>query len=181
MAGALPALAITTYWAPLNEQLIGLIDLIPDEQMNWSPKPELHNFRGILIHVSMSRHGWLTYTVKDGETSPDVLREGQTKEGLKEQLRLSWARMERFLSDQAKLSAVYEDDFRDATPEDIAALSTTPPAASGSPVRERPGGNVSVTGNWIAFQQLEHDVHHRADIFHYLALLGIEHGEIQAP
>jgi len=30
-----------------------------------------------------------------------------------------------------------------------------------------------VTGDWIAFHLLEHDIHHRADIFHYLALLGI--------
>ena len=36
-------------------------------------------------------------------------------------------------------------------------------------------------GHWIAFHLLEHDIHHRADIFHYLALLEIEHPEIGTP
>ena len=30
------------------------------------------------------------------------------------------------------------------------------------------------TGHWVAFHLLEHDIHHRADMFLYLALLGIE-------
>ena len=33
----------------------------------------------------------------------------------------------------------------------------------------------------IASHLLEHDVHHRADLFHYLALLGIEHPEVETP
>jgi uncharacterized damage-inducible protein DinB len=156
MTTSFPSLAITRYWAPLNGQLIGLIDLIPDDRIDWSPKPELHNFKGILIHISMSRHGWLANAINDGEPSPDVLRGGQTKEGLREQLRLSWARMERFLSAEEKLSKRYEGKHPDGVP-------------------------YSFLGHWVAYHLLEHDIHHRADIFHYLALLGIEHGEIQAP
>ena len=38
-----------------------------------------------------------------------------------------------------------------------------------------------VTGHWIAFHLLEHDIHHRADIFHYLALLGIETPDVGTP
>jgi uncharacterized damage-inducible protein DinB len=37
------------------------------------------------------------------------------------------------------------------------------------------------TGHWIAFHLLEHDIHHRADIFHYLALLGIETPSVGTP
>jgi len=33
----------------------------------------------------------------------------------------------------------------------------------------------------IAYHLLEHDIHHRADIFHYLALLGIEHPQVETP
>jgi uncharacterized damage-inducible protein DinB len=39
----------------------------------------------------------------------------------------------------------------------------------------------TVTGHWIAFHLLEHDIHHRADIFHYLALLGIETPDVGTP
>jgi uncharacterized damage-inducible protein DinB len=153
MATEFPALAITKYWAPLNEQVIALVDLIPDDKLNWSPKPELYNFKGILIHMSAARHGWMSRDVQDGEESPDVLRLAQTKEGIKEQLRVSWARMERFLSDRERLNATYEFDWE----------------------------NPHADGHWIAYHGLEHDIHHRADIFHYLALLGIEHGDITTP
>ncbi len=60
--------------------------------------------------------------------------------------------MRRFFSDPERLAAEYEA-FRGDHP----------------------------TGHWIAFHLLEHDIHHRADIFHYLALLGIEHPQIGTP
>ena len=148
-----PPLAITRYWAPVNDQLLSLVDLIPDDRLDWSPKPELFNFRGILVHISMGRHTWLTRDVQDAESSPDVLAEGQTKQDLKEQLQVSWMRMERFLANPDQLNATY--------------------VIRGGPVRR--------DGHWIAFHGMEHDIHHRADIFHYLALLGIDHGEIEAP
>jgi len=155
MTAAYPPLDITQYWSSLNEHLLQLVDVIPDDQMNWSPKRELWNFRGILLHVAAGRHGWLANTVKDGAATPDVLRLGQTRDGMKEQLGLSWARLERFLSDPAKLAATYEGDYY--------------------------GERYSLAGHWIAYHLLEHDVHHRADIFHYLALLGIEHPQVETP
>jgi uncharacterized damage-inducible protein DinB len=153
---AFPPLAITSYWAPLNRQLLALVDLIPDDQLDWSPKPELHNFRGILIHISSARYNWLTRDIQDGGNSPNVLQEGQTRDGLKEQLQLSWARMERFLSSEQQLNATYD-------------------------VPHEPGDPPRRDGHWLAFHGLEHDIHHRADIFHYMALLGIDHGRIEAP
>jgi uncharacterized damage-inducible protein DinB len=149
------ALDIVPHWGRMNDTIIQLVDYIPDDKLNWSPKPELWNFKGILIHICGARHGWLGGTVQDGEPSPNVIVEAQTKEGTKEQLRRSWERMRRFLSDPAKLEATHEDDWD--------------------------GEKVSLRGNWIAFHLLEHDIHHRADIFHYLALLGIEHPEIGTP
>jgi uncharacterized damage-inducible protein DinB len=151
-----PPLDITRYWAPLNGQLIELIDLIPDDKLDWSPKPELYNFKGILIHISSARHTWMARDVKDGEASPNVLREGQSKEGLKQQLQLSWGRIERFLGSKDRLDATYD-------------------------VPQWPDGTTRRDGHWIAYHGLEHDIHHRADIFHYLALLGVEHGDIEAP
>ncbi|MEX1254741.1 MAG: DinB family protein [Dehalococcoidia bacterium] len=156
MTTTFPPLDITAYWAPLNEQLVALLDLVPDDKLDWSPKPELYNFKGILLHVVVARHNWMGRDVGDGEETPDVLREGQTKDGLKAQLRLSWARMERFLSSRDRLEATYD-------------------------VPHGPAGVARTNGHWLAFHGLEHDIHHRADIFHYLALLGIDHGAIEAP
>jgi uncharacterized damage-inducible protein DinB len=148
-----PPLEISAEYARVTDHLIALVDCIPDDKLDWSPKPELWNFKGILLHIATARHGWLERTVKDGETSPNVLVEGQTRAGLKEQLRLSGERLNRFLADPAKLAATYED--------------------------EHPGAPLS--GHWVAYHLLEHDIHHRANIFDYLALLGIKHPQVETP
>ena len=148
------ALDIVPYWGRMNDTIIQLVDYIPGDKLNWSPKPELWNFKGILLHVVMVRHNWLANRVKDGAPTPDTLHEGQTREGMKEQLRLSWRRLERFLRDPARLAATYAVEYEDGE---------------------------MVTGHWIAYHLLEHDVHHRADIFHYLALLDIEHPDVETP
>lgn len=36
-------------------------------------------------------------------------------------------------------------------------------------------------GHWVAFHLLEHDLHHRAEILLYLALLGIETPQVWVP
>ena len=144
-------LDITPMWSRINDELIELVDVMPEDKLDWSPSPKLWNTRGILLHIVVGRHGLMAAIVKDGKQAPDILREGQTTDGLKEQLRLSWERMQPFLRDAAKLAAEYELTF-------------------GSQTRR-------LSGHWLAFGHLEHDVHHRADIYHYLGLLGIEHGE----
>ncbi len=151
---AYASLDIVPYWGRMNDTIIQLVDVIPDDKLNWSPKPELWNFKGILIHISGGRHGWLN-DVRDGAQSPDVIREAQTKEGIKRHLQLSWERLARFLSNAEQLAATYEES--------------------------RPDIVRSYSGHWIAFHLLEHDIHHRADIFHYLALLGIDHPDVGTP
>ena len=142
---------IAPVWARFNNDLIRLVDYVPDEQLNWSPKPDLWNFRGILLHIAATREGWLGGLVKlDGEPI-DVWGTVRTKAQIKDAYARTWTRVESFLGDPAKLDAMYDDD------------------------------RGPVTGHWIAFHLLEHDIHHRADIFHYLALLGIETPDVGTP
>jgi uncharacterized damage-inducible protein DinB len=142
---------VVPVWARFNEKLIRLVDYVPEDQMNWSPKPELWNFRGILLHIAAAREGWLGGLVKLEGEPIDVWGAVRTKEQIKDAYAHTWKRVERFLGDASKLDASYDDD--------------------GTPV----------TGHWIAFHLLEHDIHHRADIFHYLALLGIETPDVGTP
>ncbi|HYM15492.1 MAG TPA: DinB family protein [Dehalococcoidia bacterium] len=150
-----PRIDITPTWARLNDGLIRLVDYIPDDQINWSPKPELWNFRGILLHIASARDNWLSRTVQDGVNAPDVWRTVQTKAEIQGAFRRTWDRLEAFLADRGKLDEEYNDDDGD--------------------------WHRVVTGHWIAFHLLEHDVHHRADILHYLALLGIETPDVGTP
>jgi hypothetical protein len=52
-----PRINITPTWARFNDELIRLVDYVPDDKINWSPKPELWNFRGILLHIAATRDG----------------------------------------------------------------------------------------------------------------------------
>ena len=60
-------------------------------------------------------------------------------------------------------------------------LMTSPGQMDDGIKRVVPRVNEEVNGHWIAFHLLEHDIHHRSDIFHYLALLEIEHPEVGTP
>ncbi len=133
-------LDIAAQWGRLNGSIIALIDVIPDDKLDWSPREDLWNFRGILAHIATTRHSWLETAVRDGESTPDVFRSIKTKESVQEQVQLSWARVERFLLGQDKLDKVYEGfGFEDP---------------------------YNYSGHCIAFHLLEHDIQLRSDIFH---------------
>jgi uncharacterized damage-inducible protein DinB len=67
----MPALAITPFWAGLNEQLIDLVDLLSDETLDWRPTPEVWSCRELFLHIAGARHHWLSAVVGDGEAVPD--------------------------------------------------------------------------------------------------------------
>ena len=146
-----PPLNVTAYWSDLTEHLIELVDLVPPDRMNWSPSPEVWNFRGYFLHIAGARHHWLQNAVGDGEQSPDIVRQGQTTDGLKSVLRESWQRMLRFLSNTTMLDARY-----------------SPPA--GDPAHLDPD---TFDGHFIAYHRLLHDVHHQSDILRHFELLGV--------
>jgi uncharacterized damage-inducible protein DinB len=141
-------LAITPHWQSVHDDLVRIIDLVPDGKMNWSPKNGLWNFRGILIHVSDARDIWMTRDAKDGEPHPNIWTTARSKEDLKREMERTFTRLQRFLANQAQLDKTYTSAW-DGRPYD---------------------------GHWIAFHLLEHDIHHRAELMQRLALLDVEHG-----
>jgi uncharacterized damage-inducible protein DinB len=149
-------LDIAEQWGRMNDSIVALVDYIPEDKLDWSPREDLWNFRGTLAHLTFVRHNWLGNVVKDGEPfeNTDVVSKLGTKAGIQDVLGASWARVERFLSAQQNLDEIYQG-FED--------------------------GDDPLSGHWVAFHLLEHDLHHRSDIFHYLALLEIEHPEVGTP
>ena len=155
MDGTYATLDIAEQWGRLNDSIVALVDYIPEDKLDWSPREDLWNFRGILAHTAFVRHNWLGNDVKDGEAfeDSDLFAAISTKEGIQQALRDSWARVGRFLSNQALLDGRVDRDYLDGP----------------------------VNGHWVAFHLLEHDIHHRGDIFHYLALLETEHPDVGTP
>jgi uncharacterized damage-inducible protein DinB len=145
-------LDIVPVWARFNGDLIRLVDYVPDDKLNWSPKPDLWNFRGILLHTAFVRFNWMSLDRPEGaQLASQVIQQVRTKADIQDAYRRSWDYLGPFLRDDVKLAATYRDE-----------------------------GDL-VTGHWIAFHLLEHDIHHRADIFHYLALLGIATPDVGTP
>ena len=149
MTAAYLNLDIGPYWRSLQEHLLLVVDLIPEEKLNWTPKDDLWNARGILIHVSDVRDQWLANGVQDGQPYPNIWRTARTKDDLQRELDRTYRRLTRFITNAEWLDATYPD----------------------------PGNRSSIrNGHWLAFQLLEHDIHHRAELLQRLALLGIAHG-----
>jgi len=145
-------LDIGEQWKRLNQTLIDLLEYIPDDKLDWSPREDMWGFREIISHVTSTRGNWLS---REGNDREAILATVKGKDDIRRLLNESWERVEAFLSEQRYLDRAYEG--------------------------ERGGQQYSYSGHWIAFHLLEHDVHHRADVFHYLALLGIEHPEVGTP
>ncbi len=148
-------LDIVPTWANLNDMLIELVDFVPGERMQWSPKPELWTFHHLFLHLAEAREQWMNRAINDGEPDIDVYRNVESKEEIKAAFRETWARIERVFSDQSRLDETYRDKWW-----------------AEAPLRD---------GHWVAFHLLEHDIHHRADILLYLALLGIETPQVWTP
>jgi uncharacterized damage-inducible protein DinB len=142
-----PKLDIAPHWQSVQDSLLHVIDLLPEEKLNWTPRSDLWNSRGILIHVSDARDQWLTRDVKDGEDYPNIWNTSRTKADIRRELERTFARLQRFLANQQQLDTEHESEWRQR-----------------------------FDGHWIAFHLLEHDIHHRAELMQRLALLDIEHG-----
>ena len=148
-------LDIAEHWGRLNDTIIDLVDYIPENKLDWSPQDDLWDFHHVLSHLVFTRHGWMGNSLTQ-KIKPEEIHEAMaTRAGSQEALRRSWARVRRFLSDEGSLNRLFEG--------------------------EAEGQSFSHRGHWIAFHLLEHDIHHRSDLFHYLALLKIEHPDVGTP
>jgi uncharacterized damage-inducible protein DinB len=135
----------------MNENLIELVDLLPEEKLDWVPREAEWAAPTIFAHIAMARHMGPLGT-------PDAMaRIGQlpmncrTKDGIKEELGRSWELIERFLSDPEKLNATYEMNPAD----EYYVLE---------PVQ---------TGHYLLYHRFAHDLHHRSTVIGYLAQPGV--------
>ena len=144
-----PPLAISEHWRGVQDDLLHIVDLIPEDRLNWTPQEKLWNSRGILIHVSDARDSWLANRVVDGDPYPNIWTTARTKDDLKRELARTFERLQRFLANKAQLDAEYENEWD--------------------------GHREIFDGHWVAFHLLEHDIHHRAELLQRLSLMGVEH------
>jgi uncharacterized damage-inducible protein DinB len=148
-------LDIVPNWRRLNEMIVDLVDRVPDDRMDWSPRPELWTFQHLFQHVAEAREQWMVRAINDGKPDIDVYRNVATKREIQDALRRTFDRIERTFTDQARLDATYKDRWW-----------------AEAPLRD---------GHWVAFHLLEHDIHHRGELLLYLALLGVQTHDVSTP
>ncbi len=137
-------LNIASYWDAVQNDLLAIVDLIPEGQMGYSPIPEMWNFQGLLLHVADAREGWLSEDIGDGNEDIDIWKNVRSRDEIRSALEQTYRRLQAFLSNQSQLDAQYKSEWRD------------------------------FDGHWVAFHLLEHDIHHRAHMLHYLAMLDVD-------
>jgi len=147
--GEFQPIEVGAYWADLNEHLVALLDLIPEDRLDEAPEGEW-GARAVASHIIGGRDHWLAHSL--GREAGEPLPQDATVAGLQDALRASWERTASFLTDAAALEATYEPPPNDPTYVD-------PP---------------DFTGHYIAFHRLVHDVHHRAQLLDRIRDLEID-------
>jgi uncharacterized damage-inducible protein DinB len=140
------------YWQMTNENLIELIDLVPDEELEWSPAPEEWTIKRIALHIILARYHYPIEPQEGGPGIQEVVLECQTKEGLKKHFGISWEMVARLISDESKLDARQE------------------PLTANAPEYNEPE---VYDGHYVAYHRMAHDLHHRSTIIGYMGQLGI--------
>lgn len=152
MSTSYPRLNFAPHWQMTNDNLVELIDLVPEDQLDWSPAPGEWSIRVIVTHIILARLHHVIAPERDGPQFSEIVTDCRSKDGLKRQLRSSWDVIAAFLCDSEKLDAVHG-----------------PPAGT-EPEYIDPE---VYDGHYIAYHRMAHDLHHRSTIIGYLNQLGI--------
>jgi len=138
------------YWGHVREDLYKALDQFNDEQLLFSPGEGLWSLGQIFLHIASAEQGWFRYVITSeaNDWPADLeLSDFSTIAKIKEVLQNVHAKTEIYLEslDEAELERII-----------------TAPWGSEFPVR------------WAIWHVLEHEIHHRGEIFLMLGMLGKE-------
>jgi len=136
------------HWNEVRGGLLNALDKLTDDQLDFTPREGLWTLREVVVHIAGTEQGWLRYyTSNFWHEHPPQATDYPTIEALKVLL--------------AQEHAVTEEQFEgdlDATMEIVCNL---------------PWG-AQVTMEWAVWHVIEHEIHHRGEIYLMLGLMGIE-------
>jgi uncharacterized damage-inducible protein DinB len=136
------------HWNEVRSGLLAALEKINDEQLNYIPRPGLWSLRETVVHIAGTEDGWLRcYTANRWHVNPPQAVDYPTIESLKGLLE--------------KEHAVTEAQFSEGMEKTLAQNCTLP------------WGGIC-TMDWAVWHVIEHEIHHRGEIFLMLGLMGIE-------
>lgn len=146
-----PRLDWAPHWRTMNANLAGLAGLIPEERFEWAPAPGEWSAQLILAHIVLARYHGPIMQPADMARIGTVPPACKTIPGAQEELRASFAMVERFIGDQSKLDATYDN--------------TGTEFYASEPAR--------YDGHYIAYHRFAHDLHHRSTLIGFFNQWGV--------
>jgi uncharacterized damage-inducible protein DinB len=137
------------HWKPVRRDLLRALDMLTDEQLRFVPRDGLWSLGKVTRHIAEAEDGWFRFVVA-GELDgwPQFAdQDSPTVESVKALLTQVHDRT------QAYLATVEEADLD---------RFITAPWGSRFPLR------------WVIWHVLEHEIHHRGEIYLMLGLMGME-------
>jgi uncharacterized damage-inducible protein DinB len=144
------------HWDEVRSGLLRAVDLLTDAQLDFTPRPELRTVRQVLVHIAEAEEGWFRYVVEQKTKSWDEAK-------IKKASYPTVASLKRLLT-----------DVHDRTD----ALLKTLPVEELDGLRQNPWGGSPVSVRWIIWHVLEHEIHHRGELFLMLGLMGMQGPDI---
>ncbi len=129
------------------------LELTPEDKLEWAPQPNMITLGNIFMHISESSDFWITTIIDRMESIDYTPCPCPPKEEILRLMENHWQRLEKFFM---RAPEILEKNYE----------------------RERRGKKVNLSGEWIMFHLLEHDIHHRSQANHYLRMLGIQPPQI---
>jgi len=140
------------HWDFVRQGLLQALDQLTYEQLQFTPRPELRTIGAIASHIASAEDGWFLYIVWH-ETAqwPADLRCSSVA-ALKELL----------------------GRVHDRTKAYLATISADAPAPSEVDQAIALPWGPQMPLRWVIWHVLEHEIHHRGEIYLMLGLLGME-------
>jgi uncharacterized damage-inducible protein DinB len=142
------AKTLIKYWNEVRSGLFAALDKISDEQLDFKPRQELWSLRETVVHIAGTEDGWLRhYTANKWHDNIPQAGDYPTVASLKALLN--------------HFHAITEEQFSkdpDALLEQVCQLPW--------------GGQVGM--GWAVWHVLEHEIHHRGEVYLMLGMMGIE-------
>ena len=136
------------YWKQVRQGLVEALDMLTNAQLDFVPRQGLWSLRETVCHIAGTEEGWLRYyTANRWHENPPQAADYPTIVSLKTLL--------------AQQHAITEAQFAENAEAALAQVCSLPWGAQ-------------VTMGWAVWHVLEHEIHHRGEVFLMLGLLGIE-------
>ena len=145
---------LLVHWEEVRQGLFQALDKIHDNQLHFVPRDGLRSLSEVALHIADTENGWFGYVIK---REYHKWPHDYTLEKYPAVTSIRSLLTEVHVKTEAYLESLQEADLERTV--------------------ETPWGS-RLSMNWIIWHVVEHEIHHRGEIFLMLGLLGIEAPDI---